>query len=46
MRTLTLVLALTASASAQSFNIDVGDNTILFLVPPDAYAAAAGQAGR
>ncbi len=33
-------------ASAQSFNIDVGDNTILFPVPQDTYAGAAAQVGR
>ncbi|MBL8862188.1 MAG: hypothetical protein JNK02_09260 [Planctomycetes bacterium] len=46
MHTLGALLLLTIPAAAQSFNIDVGDNTILFPVPPDAYAAAAGQAGR
>jgi hypothetical protein len=45
MRTLG-VLLLAVPAAAQSFNVDVGDNTILFPVPPDTYAAAAGQTGR
>jgi hypothetical protein len=39
-------LVLSAFASAQSFNIDVGDNTVLYPVPPDSYVAGAGQAGR
>jgi hypothetical protein len=46
MRTSFALLALSISAAAQSFNIDVGDNTILYPVPPDGYVAAAGQPGR
>jgi hypothetical protein len=34
-----------APASAQSFNLDVGDNLILSPVPSSAYGAAAGQPG-
>jgi len=45
MRALALLL-LSLPVSAQSFNIDVGDNTILYPVPPNAYAGAAGQPGR
>src|SRR5438105_4789313 len=37
--------ALAPLAAAQSFNLDVGDNTILFPPPVDAYGAAAGQTG-
>ncbi len=44
MRTLALLL-LCAPAAAQSFNIDVGDNTVLYPVPPGSYGAAAGQTG-
>ena len=40
------LLALASAASGQSFNLDVGDNLILFPAPSDAYAAAAGQSGR
>ena len=32
-------------ASAQSFNLDVGANTILSPAPSPAYGAAAGQSG-
>lgn len=32
-------------AAAQSFNLDVGDNLILFPVPANSYSAAAGQTG-
>jgi hypothetical protein len=40
------VLLLGASAlRAQNFNLDVGDNLILWPVPSNAYAAAAGQPG-
>ncbi len=46
MRTLAALVLLALPAAAQSFNIDVGDNTILFPVPPDSYAAGAGQTGR
>ncbi len=46
MRTLAALLLLAIPAAAQSFNIDVGDNTILYPVPPDAYSAGAGQVGR
>jgi hypothetical protein len=43
----TLVLASIASiAAAQNFNIDVGDNTVLYPPPQDAYAGAAAQTGR
>lgn len=38
-------LALAATAGAQSFNLDVGANT-LYPVPADAYGGAAGQPGR
>ncbi|MCP3918790.1 MAG: hypothetical protein GY711_24855 [bacterium] len=34
-----------AVASAQSFNVDVGQNTILSPTPSDAYGAASGQVG-
>jgi hypothetical protein len=46
MRTFAALLVLVLPAAAQSFNIDVGDNTILYPVPPDSYVAGAGQAGR
>lgn len=48
MRLLALLLAAlpAVSASAQSFNIDVGQNLILYPVPPDSYGAGAGQLGR
>lgn len=39
-------LVLIPLASAQSFNVDVGDNTVLYPVPVDSYGAGAGQAGR
>ncbi len=41
-----LAIVLSGLAAAQSFNIDVGDNTILYPVPPDAYSAGAVQIGR
>jgi hypothetical protein len=44
--TLFLLSALSPFASAQSFNIDVGDNLIIFPVPVDAYGAGANQTGR
>ncbi|MEO6708826.1 MAG: hypothetical protein ABI054_04375 [Planctomycetota bacterium] len=37
--------ALASLASAQSFNVDVGDNTILYPPPIDTYGGAAGQTG-
>ncbi|MCC6407666.1 MAG: hypothetical protein IT453_10885 [Planctomycetes bacterium] len=37
--------ALAPLSSAQSFNIDVGDNLIIFPVPANSYVAAAGQSG-
>ncbi len=40
---LTLVLA--PFAAAQSFNLDVGDNLILFPVPANSYGGAAAQTG-
>src|SRR6478735_8895151 len=40
-----LLPLLSATVSAQSFNIDVGDNTILYPVPPSTYVAGANQAG-
>lgn len=49
MRFLLAALALLAfppTLLAQSFNVDVGDNTILFPVPVDGYGAAAAQTGR
>jgi len=50
MRTLLLsslaVLSLVSLAPAQSFNLDVGDNLIIFPVPTDSYVGAANQAGR
>lgn len=39
------VICLASGARAQSFNVDAGANTILFPVPSNAYAAAAGQPG-
>jgi len=47
-RVLLLVTFTLASgdAAAQSFNVDVGDNTILYPVPSDSYAGAASQTGR
>jgi hypothetical protein len=39
------VAALSAPLTAQSFNIDVGDNLILSPVPSSAYGAAAAQPG-
>jgi hypothetical protein len=46
-RLLVLPVLLLASSPlrAQSFNLDVGDNLILWPVPSSAYAAAAGQPG-
>jgi hypothetical protein len=46
MRSLLLLAVFSVSAAAQSFNVDVGDNLILFPVPSDGYGAAAGQTGR
>lgn len=49
MRTLIAAFAFVVAipdASAQSFNVDVGDNLILYPVPLDNYAAGAAQAGR
>ena len=40
------LLCLLPAASAQSFNLDVGDNLIIFPVPTDGYVGAANQAGR
>jgi hypothetical protein len=40
-----LLLALAAPLGAQSFNIDVGDNLIIFPVPQNSYAGAANQTG-
>lgn len=40
------LLALAPLSAAQSFNIDVGDNLVIFPVPTDTYGAAAGQPGR
>ena len=40
------LLLLSAGASAQSFNMDVGANLILWPTPSDAYGAAAAQPGR
>jgi hypothetical protein len=37
--------SLASLASAQSFNLDVGDNLIIFPVPVNSYAGAAGQSG-
>lgn len=48
MRSLLPILALFASApfaAAQSFNIDVGDNLIIFPTPQNTYVGAANQAG-
>jgi hypothetical protein len=48
VRSLLSVLALAAAApcaAAQSFNLDVGDNLIIFPVPQSSYAGAAGQTG-
>jgi hypothetical protein len=41
-----LLSILSPFASAQSFNVDVGDNLIIFPVPVDSYGAAANQIGR
>ena len=40
------LLILASNASAQSFNMDVGDNLIIFPVPTDNYVGAASQGGR
>jgi hypothetical protein len=40
-----LAVPLVSRASAQSFNLDVGDNLILYPLPANGYTAAAGQAG-
>ena len=48
MRIMSICLAplvLIPLASAQSFNVDVGDNTVLYPVPVDSYGAGASQAG-
>jgi hypothetical protein len=48
VRSLLSVLALAAAApcaAAQSFNLDVGDNLIIFPVPANSYAGAASQTG-
>jgi hypothetical protein len=48
VRSLLPVLVLAAAApvaTAQSFNLDVGDNLIIFPVPANSYAGAAGQTG-
>ena len=37
--------SLSSIASAQSFNLDVGDNLIIFPVPQNTYTAAAGLSG-
>jgi hypothetical protein len=42
---LALLPLLSTAVSAQSFNIDVGDNLIIFPVPPSTYVAGANQAG-
>lgn len=39
------LLALAALAKAQAFNLDVGDNLVLWPVPSSAYGGAAGQPG-
>ena len=39
------LLILSATAAAQSFNIDVGDNLIIFPVPMPTYVGAANQPG-
>ena len=44
-RSLLVAVLFAASASAQSFNIDVGPNLILWPVPSASYAAGAGQPG-
>ena len=44
--TLSAVVVFAALAEAQSFNIDVGSNLILFPLPSNAYGAAAAQTGR
>jgi hypothetical protein len=41
-----LLVVLGGQALGQSFNIDVGDNTVLYPVPIDSYGAAANQTGR
>lgn len=40
-----LCLLLTAPAAAQGFNVDVGQNLILWPTPSSSYGAASGQAG-
>jgi hypothetical protein len=40
-----LVPLLTTTVSAQSFNIDVGDNLVIFPVPASTYGAGANQTG-
>jgi hypothetical protein len=45
MRTLILLACLSAPATAQSFNIDVGQNLIIYPVPASTYAGAASQPG-
>jgi hypothetical protein len=40
-----IMAACAASARAQNFNLDVGDNLILSPAPSNAYGAAAGQTG-
>src|SRR5262245_59340250 len=45
MRSLVVLALLVGSASAQDFNIDVGDNLAGFGVPDDSYAGAAYQPG-
>ncbi|MBL8858971.1 MAG: hypothetical protein JNL28_10730 [Planctomycetes bacterium] len=45
MRTLILLALLSSTAAAQSFNIDVGSNLIIFPVPVSSYAGAAAQPG-
>jgi hypothetical protein len=39
-------LSLAGAAAAQSLNVDVGDNTILFPAPSNGYGAAAQQPGK